>query len=116
MSAARVAVLGGRTGLLGVPLASAFRALGYEVAALGRARTMEAHDGFANVYADANGKITRISIMAPHATELIAWASLAIDRNLSVEEFLHPHYTHPTLTEMLKEAAEDLMGLSVHKA
>jgi len=88
----------------------------FPVAALGRARTMEAHDGFANVYADANGKITRISIMAPHATELIAWASLAIDRNLSVEEFLHPHYTHPTLTEMLKEAAEDLMGLSVHKA
>ncbi|MEN6472933.1 MAG: dihydrolipoyl dehydrogenase [Syntrophaceae bacterium] len=88
----------------------------FPVAALGRARTMEAHEGFANVYADPDGRLTRISIMAPHATELIAWASLAIDRGLSVEEFLHPHYTHPTLTEVIKEAAEDVLGFSVHKA
>lgn len=88
----------------------------FPVSALGRARTMEAHEGFASVYADPEGRITRVSIMAPHATELIAWASLAVDRGMSVEEFLHPHYTHPTLSEMLKEAAEDLLGLSVHKA
>jgi len=88
----------------------------FPVAALGRARTMEAHEGFASVYTDPDGRLKRISIMAPHATELIAWASLAIDLNLSVEEFLHPHYTHPTLTEILKEAAEDVLGVSVHKA
>jgi len=88
----------------------------FPVSALGRARTMETHEGFATVYADPAGRIKRISIMAPHATELIAWASLAVDRGLSVEEFLHPHYTHPTLTEILKEAAEDLVGMSVHKA
>ncbi|HQP31487.1 MAG TPA: FAD-dependent oxidoreductase, partial [Deltaproteobacteria bacterium] len=88
----------------------------FPVAALGRARTMEVNEGFANVYADANGRLKRISIMAPHATELIAWAGLAIDLNLSVEEFLHPPYTHPTLSEILKEAAEDLLGVSVHKA
>lgn len=88
----------------------------FPVAALGRARTIEAHEGFACVYADPEGTIKRVSIMAPHATELIAWASLAIDLKLRVDEFLHPHYTHPTLSEMLKEAAEDVLGISVHKA
>lgn len=88
----------------------------FPVSALGRARTMEAHEGFASVYADPEGRIARVSIMGPHATELIAWASLAVDRKLRVEEFLHPHYTHPTLTELLKEAAEDVLGISVHKA
>ena len=87
----------------------------FPVAALGRARTMEANDGFASVYADHDGKIERITIMAPHATELIAWASLAVDLGLTVEQFLHPHYTHPTLSELIKEAAEDVLGMSVHK-
>lgn len=87
----------------------------FPVAALGRARTLEANDGFARVITGPDDKIERITIMAPHATDLIAWASLAVDRGLTVEEFLRPHYTHPTLSEIVKEAAEDVIGRSVHK-
>ncbi|MBN1635514.1 MAG: dihydrolipoyl dehydrogenase [Deltaproteobacteria bacterium] len=87
----------------------------FPLAALGRARTMEANDGFAKIVCTSSGKIERISIVAPHATELIAWAALAIDQDLCVDEFLRPHYPHPTLSEMVKEAADDLYGMSIHK-
>lgn len=87
----------------------------FPVSALGRARTMEANDGFAHVVCSALGKIERVTIVGPHATELISTASLAIERELTAEDFLRLYHPHPTLSELLKEAAEDVMGLSVHK-
>ncbi|HVN71698.1 MAG TPA: dihydrolipoyl dehydrogenase [Desulfomonilia bacterium] len=87
----------------------------FPVSALGRARIMEASDGFANVYCSPEGKMERVTIMAPHATELISWATLAIEQGLHVEEFLKPHYPHPALSELLKEAAEDCLGLCINK-
>jgi dihydrolipoamide dehydrogenase len=87
----------------------------FPVSALGRARTMEASEGFATVYASPAGRIERVTIVAPHATELIAWATLAISRGLTLEEFLDPYYAHPTMAELVKEAAEDIRGLSIHK-
>jgi dihydrolipoamide dehydrogenase len=87
----------------------------FPVSALGRARTAEANDGFANVYTDKKGRLVRVTVAAPHATELIAWASLAVSRGMTVQEFLEPVYTHPTFSELVKEAAEDNIGLSVHK-
>jgi dihydrolipoamide dehydrogenase len=76
---------------------------------------MEASNGFATVYCSPEGKIERVTIMAPHATELISLAALAIEQGLYIEEFLMPHYPHPTMAELLKEAAEDVSGLSIHK-
>jgi dihydrolipoamide dehydrogenase len=87
----------------------------FPVSALGRARTLEASEGFAHVYSTQDGKIERISILAPHATELISWATLAISHGLHVEDFLKPYYPHPTMSELLKEAVEDVIGLSIHK-
>ena len=87
----------------------------FPVSALGRARTMEASEGFATVYCSPEGKMERVTIMAPHATELISWATLAIEKGLHIEDFIKPHYPHPTMAELLKEAAEDCLGLSVNK-
>ena len=87
----------------------------FPVGALGRARTMEAHEGFARIWCTPEGRMQRVTIMAPHATELIAWASLALSRGLNVEEFLAAHYPHPVLAELLMEAAEDVRGMSIHK-
>jgi len=87
----------------------------FPVAALGRARTAEANDGFANVYTDSEGRLVRVTIAAPHATDLIAWAALAVKKGMTVSDFLDPVYTHPTFSEIVKEAAEDCLGLSVHK-
>lgn len=87
----------------------------FPVSALGRARTVEANDGFANVYTGERGRLVRVTIAAPHATDLIAWAALAVKKGMTVGEFLDPVYTHPTFSELIKEAAEDTLGLSVHK-
>jgi dihydrolipoamide dehydrogenase len=87
----------------------------FPVSALGRARTAEANDGFANVYTDSEGRLVRVTIASPHATDLIAWAALAVRRGMPISEFLEPVYTHPTFSEIVKEAAEDCLGLSIHK-
>jgi len=87
----------------------------FPVSALGRARTIEASEGFATVYASVTGRIERVTIVAPHATELIAWATLAISQGLTLEEFLRPYYAHPTMAELVKEAAEDIRSMSIHK-
>lgn len=87
----------------------------FPVSALGRARTMEESEGFATIYCGPGGILERVTIMAPHATEIIAWAALAVARRLSVEEFLGPSYPHPTMAELLKEAAADAQGLCINK-
>lgn len=95
--------------------AMSFKKGSFPVSALGRARTMESSEGFATVYCGPDGRILKVTIMAPHATELISWAALAVEQGLQVEDFLRPHYPHPTMAELLKEAAEDIFGLSIHK-
>jgi dihydrolipoamide dehydrogenase len=87
----------------------------FPVSALGRARTMESSEGYASVYCGPDGRILKVTIMAPHATELISWATLAVEQGLQVEDFLRPHCPHPTMAELIKEAAEDVLGLSIHK-
>ncbi len=86
----------------------------FPVSASGRARTMEENEGYAHVTATNSGELRRISIIAPHATELIPWATLALHKGLSAREFLEPFCPHPVLAELLKEAAEDIEGISVH--
>lgn len=87
----------------------------FPVSALGRARTMETSDGWSRVWTRPDGKMARVTIMAQHATELVPWATLALEQGLTVEEFLAPIYPHPVMAELLKEAAEDVLDLCVHK-
>jgi len=87
----------------------------FPVSALGRARTMEENDGYAHMVCNSRGRIERVTIVSPHATELITIATLAIEKGLTAEEFLGLYHPHPTLSELLKETAEDVEGMSVHK-
>jgi dihydrolipoamide dehydrogenase len=87
----------------------------FPVSFLGRARTMEESEGFATVHCSPEGSMERVTIVAPQATELISLATLAVQRRLRVEEFLAPCYPHPTMAELLKEAADDVLGLSINK-
>ncbi len=87
----------------------------FPVSALGKARTMDESEGFASVYTSPDGKIERVTIMAPHATELISWAALAVEKKMTLSAFLRPHYPHPTMAELIKEAAEDCLGMCINK-
>lgn len=48
------------------------------------------------------------------ATELISAASLAIRLESTVDEMLTTIYAHPTISEAINEASQDVFGNSIH--
>jgi dihydrolipoamide dehydrogenase len=72
-------------------------------------------DGFAKVVADAEtNDMLGMTIVGPHATELIG--GLAMGRLLEVtpEEIGISVFPHPTVSEVIHEAALDLLGHALH--
>lgn len=61
------------------------------------------------------GIVRGIHIIGPQATELIAAGGLLVGGKVPVEEAARRVYAHPTLSEALAEAVEDLEGLALHK-
>lgn len=84
-------------------------------AAVGRALTMGDTEGFYKVVVDAETKlILGVTIVGPHASDLISEAALAIEmcaEALDVGLTIHPH---PTLGEGVMEAAKAALGEAVH--
>lgn len=74
--------------------------------ASGRARAMEATQGFCKVVsATDDDEILGIHIIGPMAGELIAEAVLAMEYSASTEDLQRTMHAHPTLSEALHEAA-----------
>jgi dihydrolipoamide dehydrogenase len=77
--------------------------------ASGRAATMNAADGFTQLVVDrATDAVVGVQIVGPHASELIAEGVLAIEMAASPQDLLASIHPHPTLSEMLSDAARDL--------
>lgn len=76
---------------------------------------IEGHpDGFAKVVVDADTEeVLGIQIIGPHATELIAEAGLARFLNASVEELTMTVHPHPTVSEVIGQAAHDALGHAI---
>ena len=98
------------------------RAQGFQVkvgtvpfAAIGRALTTNDTDGFIKVIVDAkNDRVLGVTIIGPHASDLISEAALAIEMDaeaLDVGLTIHPH---PTLGEGLMESAKAALGQAIH--
>jgi dihydrolipoamide dehydrogenase len=74
--------------------------------ASGRARAMEAANGFCKVIAATDDdEILGVHIVGPMAGELIAEAVLALEYSASTEDLQRTMHAHPTLSEALHEAA-----------
>ena len=56
-----------------------------------------------------------VHIVGPKATELIAEACAALELEATSESIAKTIHAHPTLSEALMEAAEDVAGHSIHK-
>ncbi|GMW02521.1 MAG: dihydrolipoyl dehydrogenase [Candidatus Hydrogenedentota bacterium] len=81
----------------------------------GRAFTMADTEGFAKIIGDAGtDEVLGVHICGPEAGELIAPAALAMRLEATVEELFDTVYTHPTLSEVLMEAAGDYFSLGIH--
>lgn len=71
-----------------------------------RARAMGERDGLVKVVADARSdRILGLHILGPHASELIAEATLAIEFGASAEDIARTSHAHPTLAEAVREAS-----------
>lgn len=57
-----------------------------------------------------------VTIVGEGAAEMIAFAARTVAEGLSLEQWEQAVITHPSLSEMLREAALDAFGKSVHKA
>ncbi|MBA4392263.1 MAG: dihydrolipoyl dehydrogenase [Desulfobacca sp.] len=61
-----------------------------------------------------NRKILGVHIVGPHATDLIAEGTLAIQLGATVEDLANTIHAHPTLAEAMMETAHKAMGAGLH--
>jgi dihydrolipoamide dehydrogenase len=84
--------------------------------ALGRAMTMGESDGFVKIIAEGRYKrVVGMEIIGAGATEIIHEGVLAIKEEFTLEELADSIHAHPTLSESIKEAAEDALGMPINK-
>ncbi|MFW9778270.1 MAG: dihydrolipoyl dehydrogenase [Candidatus Heimdallarchaeota archaeon] len=82
----------------------------------GRALTHLSTDGFVKVVSNAeNGVILGVQIVGPDASDLISEASLALEMGATVEDIGWTVHPHPTLPEMVMEAADTVLGKAIHQ-
>ncbi len=83
--------------------------------AIGKAIIGGDFEGFAKVISNPEtGDILGVHIIGPHATVLIAEASLGFHLDASAWEIANTTHAHPTLSEVLGEAAMALDGRSIN--
>ncbi len=81
----------------------------------GRARALGSTDGFVKVLADKKtDRILGVHILGQRAGDLIAEAAIAIEFGSSSEDLARCSHAHPTLAEIVKEAALDVDGRALH--
>lgn len=81
----------------------------------GRARAMNATDGFVKILADAKSdKVLGCHIVGPEAGTLISEVVIAMEFGASAEDIARTCHAHPTLEETTKEAALAVAGRAVH--
>ena len=81
----------------------------------GRAVSMNAGTGFVKLIADAaTGVLVGAQVVGAEATNLIAELALAIEMNATLEDLALTIHAHPTLPEMVMEAAEVALGMPIH--
>jgi dihydrolipoamide dehydrogenase len=95
----------------GVP----FRTGHFQFRSLGKAHTVGEIEGFIKVISDAEtDRLLGVHIIGPHASELIHEAALAVRMKLKTKDIEETIHAHPTLAEVLMEAAADAHGRAIH--
>ncbi|MFC1855074.1 dihydrolipoyl dehydrogenase [Thermodesulfobacteriota bacterium] len=81
-----------------------------------KAHCMGEPEGMIKVIAKKDsGVIIGGSICGAHAGDLIHILSVAVKNKLQAKDVYETIFAHPTLSELIKEAAEDVDGIAVHK-
>ena len=81
----------------------------------GKALGLGDYDGFVKIVADAaSGEILGSHLVGPEVTELLPELVLARQWELTPEEIARTVHAHPTLSEVLMEAAHGVFGTPIH--
>lgn len=73
-------------------------------------------EGFVKLLADkSDGRLLGATVVGEQASNLVAEMALALGHGLTAADVGRLIHAHPTLTEMVKEAAEDITGLALHR-
>jgi dihydrolipoamide dehydrogenase len=87
----------------------------FPFSANGRARAMNATEGFVKILADARtDRVLGVHIVGPEAGTLIAEVGIAMEFGASSEDIARTCHAHPTLEEAVKEAALAVAGRPIH--
>jgi len=93
----------------------AYKKGSFPFSANGRARAMDDTDGFAKILSHAEtDRILGVHIIGPRAGDLIAEAAVAMAFHASAEDLARASHAHPTLAEVLKEAALAAWDRPIH--
>lgn len=80
----------------------------------GRAQIIGETDGLVKIVSERDGAILGVHIVGPWATELLAEGYLAVNWEASGPEVAALVHPHPTLSEVMGEAALALTGRKLH--
>ena len=83
--------------------------------ALGKAHVIGEIAGQAKIVSEtASGRVLGVHLIGPHATDLIAEGTLAVRCGITVSELADTIHAHPTLAEIMGEAALKAAGAALH--
>jgi len=87
----------------------------FPLSANGRALSMNITDGIAKIITnEENDEILGIHIVSPEASSLIAEGTLAMESYLTSEDIALTVHPHPSISEILMEAAENVKKKAIH--
>lgn len=87
----------------------------FQFRALGKAHIIGEIDGLIKIVSDLKtDRVLGVHIIGPHASDLIHEGTLAIRNGLTTKDVSETIHAHPTLSEVLMEAAEDVHGEAIH--
>lgn len=89
----------------------------FPYAASGKALGMGETEGFVQILAEkGSDRVLGCSIVGAHATDLLGEVTLAVRAGMKTSDIIETIHAHPTLPEIVMEAAEDVHGMAIHKA
>lgn len=86
----------------------------YSLKGNGRAVIAGEDSGFVKIVASSDGRVRGAHIIGPQATELISGAAVALEQGLSLQQWAEVVYPHPTVSESIKEAVLNALGIGLH--
>ena len=94
-----------------------YRVGSFPFASNGRARAVGQTQGLIKILADAKtDRVLGVHMLGPHVSELIAQAVIAMEYASSSEDLAMTMFAHPSLSEVIHEAALDVDTRAIHKA